>query len=245
MTRAMGMTHESISGLLIPTLCTVLIAFVTVTLLGLVRYSSLKLLSNNKKEECGLCGSYPSSCPATASKDELDYTGAKAKVEFGAKLAMSLVNGYALIEKVSWDNFNEGTTLITSVETYKSRFGYYPKEILADQIYRNRENMAFCKANGIRLSGPKLGRPSKDDNLAEQKRLTHQDSCNRNAIEGKFGEGKRRYGLGRIRARLVQTSESMITLQLLVMNLERKLRLFVVFFLNLFKFQIQSVRLTN
>jgi IS5 family transposase len=166
---------------------------------------------------------------------------AKAKVEFGAKLAMSLVNGYALIEKVSWDNFNEGTTLIASVETYKSRFGYYPKEILADQIYRNRENMAFCKANGIRLSGPKLGRPSKEDNLAEQKRLTYQDSCDRNAIEGKFGEGKRRYGLGRIRARLVQTSESMIALQLLVMNLERKLRLFVVFFCNLFKFQIQGV----
>jgi IS5 family transposase len=158
---------------------------------------------------------------------------------------MSLVNGYALIEKVSWDNFNEGTTLITSVETYKSRFGYYPKEILADQIYRNRENMAFCKANGIRLSGPKLGRPSKDDNLEEQKRLTYQDSCDRNAIEGKFGEGKRRYGLGRIRARLVQTSESMITLQLLVMNLERKLRLFVVFFFNLLKFQIRGVPLAN
>lgn len=170
---------------------------------------------------------------------------AKAKVEFGAKLAMSLVNGYALIEKVSWDNFNEGTTLIASVEMYKTRFGYYPKEILADQIYRNRENMAFCKENGIRLSGPKLGRPSKEDNLLEQKRLTYQDSCDRNAIEGKFGEGKRRYGLGRIRARLVQTSESMIVLQLLVMNLERKLRLFVVFFFNLLKFQIRGVLLVS
>ncbi|MEX2014278.1 MAG: IS5 family transposase, partial [Parcubacteria group bacterium] len=160
---------------------------------------------------------------------------AKAKVEFGAKVAMSLVNGYALMEKVSWDNFNEGTTLIASAETYKARFGYYPKEILADQIYRNRDNIAFCKANGIRLSGPKLGRPSKEDSLVEQKRLTYQDSCDRNAIEGKFGEGKRRYGLGRIRARLVNTSETMISLQLLVMNLERKLRLFVVFFFNFFK----------
>lgn len=170
---------------------------------------------------------------------------AKAKVEFGAKVAMSLVNGYAMIEKMSWDNFNEGTTLIASVEMYKTRFGYYPKEILADQIYRNRENMAFCKTNGIRLSGPKLGRPSKDDSLAEQKRLTYQDSCDRNAIEGKFGEGKRRYGLGRIRARLAKTSETMITLQLLIMNLERKLRLLVVFFLNLLKFRIQYLPLAN
>jgi transposase, IS5 family len=170
---------------------------------------------------------------------------AKAKVEFGAKVAISLVNGYAMIEKMSWDNFNEGTTLIAAVEMYKTRFGYYPQEILADQIYRNRENIAFCNTNGIRLSGPKLGRPSKEDNQTEQKRQTYQDSCDRNAIEGKFGEGKRRYGLGRIRARLAQTSESMIILQLLVMNLERKLRLLVVFFLNLLKFRIPNLLLAN
>jgi hypothetical protein len=43
-------------------------------------------------------------------------------------------------------------------------------------------------------------------------------------VEGKFGEGKRCSGLGRIRARLQTTSETVIGLQLLVMNLEKRLR---------------------
>src|SRR5699024_8620051 len=63
---------------------------------------------------------------------------AKAGTEFGAKASVSLVNGYALMEKLDWDNFNEGTTLQDSVEKYKRRFGYYPEAVLADQVYRNR-----------------------------------------------------------------------------------------------------------
>lgn len=45
----------------------------------------------------------------------------------------------------------------------------------------------------------------------------------RNAVEGKFGEGKRTYGLGLTRARLRQTSETVIALQFLVMNLQKRL----------------------
>lgn len=89
---------------------------------------------------------------------------------------------------------------------------------------------------GIRLSGPPLGRPSKDSQLNEQRQLAKQDAGERNAIEGKFGEGKRKYGLGCIRVPLAQTSESVITLQLLVMNLERRLRvLFCLIFAFLFR----------
>ncbi|MCY0870936.1 MAG: transposase, partial [Firmicutes bacterium] len=51
------------------------------------------------------------------------------------------------------------------------------------------------------------------------------DTGERNAVEGKFGEGKRNYGLGFIRTRLKQTSETVIAMQLLVMNLEKRLRL--------------------
>jgi len=149
---------------------------------------------------------------------------AKANVEFGAKIAISVVEGYALMEKTSWDSFNEGTTLIESVERYKERFGYYPEAILADKIYRTRDNHRYCKEHGIRLSGPKLGRPPKQVERA-QKKLERKDMSERNAVEGKFGEGKRVYGLGLIRTRLRQTSETVIALQLLVMNLEKRLRL--------------------
>lgn len=154
---------------------------------------------------------------------------ARANVEFGAKLAISVVNGYAFREHLSWDSYNEGQTLQSAVERYRARFGYYPKAVLADQIYRTRDNLRYCKEKGIRLSGPQLGRPSADQQ--EQKKIAKADAAARNAVEGKFGEGKRCYGLGRIRARLQTTSETVIGLQLLVMNLEKRLRVLFLSFL--------------
>ena len=161
---------------------------------------------------------------------------AGAAVEFGAKVAVSLVDGFARIEKLSWDPFNEGTTLIESVERYRERTGYYPEVLLADKLYRTRENLQYCKEHGIRLSGPKLGRPVANSMIKKaEKQLERQDAAARNAIEGKFGEGKRKYGLGRIMARLKDTAECVIAMQFLVMNLERKLRiLFARFFCWLF-----------
>jgi transposase, IS5 family len=149
---------------------------------------------------------------------------AKARVEFGAKIAVSMTKGYAFLDRMYWDNINESTTFIDVIEQYRKRMGYNPAVVQADQIYRTRENWAFCKQHGIRLSGPALGRKPKNGLSSEEKQVAKQDTGERNAIEGKFGEGKRKYGLGCIRARLAKTSESVITLQLLVMNLERRLR---------------------
>src|SRR5699024_7448189 len=150
---------------------------------------------------------------------------ANARVEFGAKVSVSLVDGYAFLDVLSWDSYHEGKRLQESVEKYKKRYGYYPEAILADTIYRTRENRAYCKGLGIRLSGPKLGRPSKDEQInATQKRIEQQDASERNAIEGKFGEGKRRYGLGLISACLQQTSETAISLSFLLMNIGKILR---------------------
>lgn len=156
---------------------------------------------------------------------------AGANVEFGAKVAASLVGGYAWIETMQWENFNESNTLQAAVETYKVRFGVYPAVILADKIYRNRENLKYCKGLGIRLSGPKLGRPTAESQEVNRKQ-ERQDAAERNAIEGKFGEGKRRYGLGLIRAKGAATSLTVIALQFMVMNLERRLRALFVHFFN-------------
>jgi Uncharacterized vancomycin resistance protein len=148
-----------------------------------------------------------------------------AAVEFGAKVAISIENGICRIEKLSWDAYNEAGTLIESVERYKHRHGYYPEAILADRIYRNRDNLAFCKENNIRLSGPKLGRPSANAQMQKaEKALERLDARMRNAVEGKFGEGKRKYGLDRIYAKLKETAESMIAMHFLIMNLEHRLR---------------------
>ncbi|WP_201317978.1 transposase, partial [Paenibacillus sp. EPM92] len=69
-------------------------------------------------------------------------------------------------------------------------------------------------------------------------RQERQDAAQRNAIEGKFGEGKRKLGLGRIRARGAETSLTVIALQFLVMNLERRLRALLLFFFRLFGFSV-------
>ncbi|HZJ90249.1 MAG TPA: IS5 family transposase, partial [Oscillospiraceae bacterium] len=128
---------------------------------------------------------------------------AKAGTEFGAKLTASVVGGYSTVERLSWDAYNESEDLIPVVEAYKNRHGHYPERVLVDQIFRTRKNRAYCKERGIRMNGRPLGRPPKDPVLlSEQKRLECEEAGERNAIEGKFGEGKRRYGLGRVTTRL-------------------------------------------
>ena len=103
--------------------------------------------------------------------------------------------------------------------------------ICADQIYRTRANRAFCLRHGIRLSGPSLGRPKSDPELlAEEKRQFLDDQRQRNAVEGKIGQGKRRFGLGLIREKLAITQGSTIALNVLVMNLEKLLELLFVLF---------------
>jgi IS5 family transposase len=51
----------------------------------------------------------------------------------------------------------------------------------------------------------------------------------RSVIEGRIGTGKRKYGLGRILTKLVETSRSVITMAFFVMNAEKILRLLRLF----------------
>ena len=51
-----------------------------------------------------------------------------ANVEFGAKIQVSLMNGFAFLEDLSWEAFNEGTRLLKTIEQYKTRWGYYPRK---------------------------------------------------------------------------------------------------------------------
>ena len=137
----------------------------------------------------------------------------KDKVEFGSKLQVSLVNGFTFIDRLNWEAFNEGQWLQDSVERYKQRLGYYPKEVLADQIYCNRENRKWMKGKGIHLKAKPLGRP------AATAVAVHLRPGDRNPIEGKFGQGKLAYGLDCIKAKLKDTSESWIACIALVLNL--------------------------
>ena len=155
-------------------------------------------------------------------------------VEFGAKVAVSCVDGKVFLERLSWDNFNESLDLPEQVEKYRIRFGYYPKSLHVDQIYRTKANRAYCKQLGIRISGSPLGRPKKDQiEQAALRKQTVEDLGVRNQIEGKFGQGKRRFSLGLIKSKLAETAETSIAITFLVMNLEHLLRPFFVFWANI------------
>ena len=155
------------------------------------------------------------------------------KTEFGAKLSASCIDGYVFLDRISWDNFNESGDLKAQVEAFKDRTGYYPESVHADQIYRTRENRKFCRERGIRLSGPRLGRPPANVSK-EIKKQRQDDEKIRNYIEGKFGIGKRRFSLDRVMAKLDKTSETAIAITFLVMNLSTLLKegfsLFLCFF---------------
>ncbi len=154
-------------------------------------------------------------------------------VEFGAKISVSCFENYVFLDHLSWSNFNESGDFKTQVEAYKNYTGYYPSSVHVDKIYRNRENRAWCKEKGIRISGPPLGRPPK--NVSKKiKKQALDDEKFRNAIEGKFGQAKRRYGLNCIMTKLSETSETSIAITFLVINLSTLLRQVNCFFLSLF-----------
>ena len=165
----------------------------------------------------------------------------KAQVEFGAKLGLSIVDGFGRIEKISFEAYNESKVLADVVERYKQRTGHYPKRILADKIYRNRNNLAYCKERNIRLSGPALGRPRKDAVI--DKKAEYRDNADRVEVERAFSLAKGSYGLGLIRTKLEETTRGSIVLSILVMNINRKLRMFLrLFVISIFsRFKIQKL----
>ena len=167
---------------------------------------------------------------------------AKSNVEFGAKVSISLVDGFSFVEKIGWDAYNESCDLKEQIESYRARFGFYPESVHVDKIYRTKDNRKFCKKHEIRLSGPPLGRPMEDTKLLkEQKKLRHQDECDRNAVEGKFGQGKRRFSLALVMTKLAHTSEVSIMVSFMVMNLEKILSGILSFLL--FVWYLLAVRL--
>ena len=153
-------------------------------------------------------------------------------VEFGAKLDVSVSDGWARLKCWSFDAYNEATRLIETIERYKAREGHWPERVLADKIYRNRENLSYCKAHGIRLSGPALGRPRKDEQRDRQQ--TYLDQNERIEVERQFSLAKRRCNLGKVKTKLEETIGFTLAMSIVVLNL-RKIqltlsRLFILFF---------------
>ena len=107
-------------------------------------------------------------------------------------------------------------------------------EELTNQIYRTRENRLYCKEHGIRLSGPKLGRPSATAKV--DKKQEYQDNTDRIEVERTFRLSKRCYGMSCITTKLEETQLTSIALSVFVTNLFRIQRRILCALLHLFRF---------
>jgi len=146
---------------------------------------------------------------------------ASKPTEFGAKLHLSIdERGFARVEYLSFDAFNEGPMLQDALNAYKYHHGYYPERVLVDQIYRTESNLAFCKKNGIRISGKKRGRPFSDEKISRKiAKTAAMDNSDRIQIERYFSVAKRKNGMGLITKKREDTSLSTIAMSVLVTNI--------------------------
>ena len=154
------------------------------------------------------------------------------KVEFGPKSSVSLIEGFASVHKIAWNNFHEGHDLIGQTMAYKVRYGYYPEVVIADQKYGTRDNRKWLKGKSIRFSGKALGRPKSNPSVEELQldKLKKEEQKLRSQIEGKFGQGKNGYNMAKIRAKLIDTSHSWLAAIYFVMNLKKFIELLSPFF---------------
>ena len=148
---------------------------------------------------------------------------AKAKVEFGAKIGVSIVEGFSFIDHHSWEAYNEASDLTIHIEKYKERFGIEPERFFGDKIYLNRENRRILKEKGIQIMGRPLGRPPKNQSEEQLERERIGISL-RNEAEAQFGTAKRAYRANNIRAKLPETAQCWTAMCYFVKNLTKFMR---------------------
>jgi len=143
-------------------------------------------------------------------------TGKQAKeTEFGAKGALTHVDGFLFLDFWKHAAFNEADSVARHMEAYGERFGKLPRYFVGDMKYGTRKNRTDLETLGVRPSFKPLGRKTKQRDDAWFKKKQKE----RNRIEGGFGHGKEHFGLARVRYKGEETSEVWVRLGLMAMNL--------------------------
>lgn len=83
-------------------------------------------------------------------------------------------------------------------------------------IYRNRENLSYCKERG---SGCQVRSGQTKKDIIRDKAQDYRDECERVEVERKFSLGKRKCGMGLVTAKLEETAAHVVALSILLLNL--------------------------
>jgi len=121
-------------------------------------------------------------------------------VEFGAKLNKLQIDGINFIQRISFDNFNEGTQFTNTIYKAQGLTKRQVKIVGADAIYATNKNRKFATSNKIMTDFKPKGKPSKDHKQKKQlARIITKERATR--LEGSFGKEKEHYHLKKIKAK--------------------------------------------
>lgn len=125
-------------------------------------------------------------------------------VEFGAKVNKLQIDGINFIQKISFDNFNEGTQFKNTIYKAQGLTKTKVKLVGADAIYATNKNRVFATANKIQTDFKPKGKPSKyrKQQLDLATAITKERASR---LEGSFGKEKEHYHLKKIKAKTKPT----------------------------------------
>jgi len=122
------------------------------------------------------------------------------RVEFGAKVNKLQIDGINFIQKISFDNFNEGTQFKNTIYKAQGLTKTRIKIVGADAIYATNKNRVFATSNQIQTDFKPKGKPSKYYKQQKQlKAIITKERASR--LEGSFGKEKEHYHLKKIKAK--------------------------------------------
>lgn len=145
------------------------------------------------------------------------------ETEFGPKVSVSHVDGFAFVDEFRHDNYSEADPEVVEkqLDNYEKKFGKEPPSLTGDQLYGSRANREILEERQVRGAFRRLGRKCQESRRQEQ--YIKRKQRERNRVEGSFGNGKEHYGLDGIRYHGRAGSEMWVRLGFLGMNLKAAL----------------------
>lgn len=126
------------------------------------------------------------------------------KVEFGAKVNKLQIDGVNFIQRISFDNFNEGTQFKNTIYKAQGLTKTKVRIVGADAIYATNKNRVFATSKKIQTDFKPKGKPSKHRKQQLQlARIITKERATR--LEGSFGKEKEHYHLKKIKAKTKKT----------------------------------------
>ncbi len=148
------------------------------------------------------------------------------KTEFGPKGALTLVDKFLFLDKLSNSAFSEADTELVKAQLgrFGEKFGKEPEYCIGDGLYGTRENREMLREKGIRDAFKKLGRKTKSSVSNREEKWKRKKQRERNRIEGFIGNLKEHYGGGCIKYRIAGGDEIWVRMELAMMNVHTAAR---------------------